>query len=114
PHLTSQYRFYYRDAKGGNEMMPYEMVRESFLRFGERREKLRMLYAEVRLIEEQVANMERAAADYSEAVPLYPIDLTILHFVLVDVFVMIRQHPELLGVIQELRRQLALIRVRAE
>ncbi len=114
PHMTSDSRFYYRDAKGGNEIMPYEMIRESFLRFGERLDKLRMFYSEICLINQQIREIQATADTVHTGMPLYPIDLTVLNLTLVDVFFIVRDHSAVMGALQEMRRHLGMLRVHAD
>jgi hypothetical protein len=112
--MTRDSRFYYRDAKGGNNLMPYEMIRESFLRFGERIEKLRALHGEIALVEEQIHHMAQQASDAPDSLPVHPLDLMVLNILLVNALPLIRRDQELLSQIQSLRRQLALLRAHAE
>ena len=47
PHMKSDVGRFYLRSKCGNKLMTYEEVKESFLRYEERRTKLKLLYIEI-------------------------------------------------------------------
>ncbi|PWU79496.1 MAG: hypothetical protein DLM72_17175 [Candidatus Nitrosopolaris wilkensis] len=87
--------------------MTYEQIKEAFLRYEERRNKLNLLYIELMstslIAQELVIPDDRVDRDYS----LHYFDTTIITSLLPDIYGIIHDDYELLGGLLKLRIQLA-------
>src|SRR5438034_404633 len=90
PHSTSEGVFYYRTNEG-NRTMSYEQVRDGFLRYEERRTKVKLLLLELLTLEGDAKGTIVQAPGYS----LATLDTTVMNSILPDVYDMIQDDADL-------------------
>jgi Putative DNA-binding domain len=117
PHMYDG-KFYYRGNKG-NETMTHQQVKEYFLRYEERRSKLKLLYTEIfsnsiiaqEIIE--VSNKEITSNSHTQERFLHysPLrfEVTVISSILPDIFSIIQEDNEMLVFLLRLRLQLSTI-----
>jgi predicted HTH transcriptional regulator len=82
PHVTPEGLFYYRTNEG-KKLMSYEQVRDGFLRYEERRTKIKLLLIELVTLE---ADAKAAAPPPEQGYSVTTLDTTILSSILPDVY----------------------------
>jgi hypothetical protein len=117
PHMYNG-RFYYRTNKG-NDIMNYQQVKEAFLRYEERKSKLKLLYIEIfsnSIIAHEIlwTSNKVISHNYSTGerfLPYSPLkfEVTVMSALLPDVFSIIQEDNELLEILLRLRLQLSTI-----
>lgn len=107
PHMTDEGRFYYRTNEG-NKIMSYEQVKESFLRYEERRHKMNLLYIELisnLSVAKGMLVTEQIDTNYS----LLSFDTDVISDLLPDIYSIIQTDRELVQLLVRLRIQMSIV-----
>ncbi len=103
PHVTPEGIFYYRTNEG-NKQMSYEQIRDSFLRYEERRTKVKLLFVELVNLQADVKatliSPDRASQEYS----LTTLETGVVNSLLPDIYSMIHEDEELVSDLLMIRR----------
>jgi len=108
PHVTDGGLFYYRTNEG-NKLMSYQGIKEGFLRYEERRHKMKLLYVELLSISTDanatIIVPARRSMDYS----MVTLEASSLTSLLTDVYSMIQDDSKLVQDLLEIRRIVSVI-----
>jgi len=102
PHVTPEGIFYYRTNEG-NKQMSYEQIRDSFLRYEERRTKIKLLFVELLNLEGEVKGT-LVATTQPPQYSLVTLDTAVLNSLLPDVYSMIHEDSQLVRDLLSIRR----------
>jgi hypothetical protein len=102
PHMTDKGNFYYRTNKG-NEIMGHSEVKDEFLRFEERRHKLRLLYSELITNKEIAETLVTNDAELGRKYPITEFQTDVIINLLPDVYYLIQDNRDLLRALLDLR-----------
>jgi hypothetical protein len=102
PKHPERWRFTKRTDKG-TEDMSYEEIRMTFLQYYEKRVTLQLLRAELESIRAEAPAGTLPAPGTNQHLALVEFDLATLQSVLVDVFTVIAERPQLLRALYEIR-----------
>ena len=103
PHITGEGIFYYRTNEG-NKQMSYEQIRDSFLRYEERRTKVKLLFVELVNLEADVKATVISPGRASQEYSLTTLDTAVLNSLLPDVYSMIHEDEQLVVDLLLIRR----------
>ena len=104
PHASPEGFFYYRTNEG-NRLMSYEQVRDGFLRYEERRTKVKLLLVELATLEDDA----KAAIPTERGYSLAMLDTTVINSILPDVYSMIQDDAQLVKDLSQIRRMTAMM-----
>jgi hypothetical protein len=104
PHANGEGAFYYRTNEG-NEMMSYEQIRDGFLRYEERRSKMKLLLVELVTLEGDAKATISPPGRYS----LATLDTTVINSILPDVYSMIQDDIMLVKDLIQIRRMVSIM-----
>jgi len=104
PHANGEGAFYYRTNEG-NEMMSYEQIRDGFLRYEERRSKMKLLLVELVTLEGDAKATISPPPGYS----ITPLDTTVINSILPDVYSMIQDDTALVKDLVQIRRMVSIM-----
>lgn len=99
PHSTSDGVFYYRTNEG-NRIMSYEQVRDGFLRYEERRTKVKLLLVELATLDGDAKATMATPPKYS----LTTLDTSVMNSILPDVYSMIQDDNETVKDLVQIKR----------
>jgi hypothetical protein len=109
PHMNESGKFYYR-TNSGNELMSYEQIRVAFLRYEERRHKLRLLYTEIIYMKTVAESIKNASAlDGSGNFSASLFDDTVIISLMPDIFPLIEKDQELVKLLFQIRSYLSAV-----
>ncbi len=106
PHMNEKSRFYYR-TNSGNELMSYEQVREAFLSYEQREQKLRLLYTELLYNKEIADIIRKRSTEASTEISLSYFEVDVILRLLADIYPIIAKDQELVDVILRVRYDLS-------
>jgi len=96
-------RVFWKRTPGGCEQMSYDEIQEQFLRYEERRDKLKLLFIELLLNRENLQQMSAITeAQYS----LLTLDSSVLDRLLVDTYSVVQEEGQLIRILLTLRTQI--------
>ncbi len=108
PHATPEGVFYYRTNEG-NKQMSYEQIRDSFLRYEERKTKVKLLLVELANLKDDAKGTlvppNRVSQDYS----LVTLETAVLNSLLSDIYSMIHEETQLTTDLFTIRKQATLM-----
>jgi hypothetical protein len=111
PHMTENGVFYYRTNKG-NEIMDYEQVKEAFLRYEERKHKLRFLYTEL-LYNNRVADSISGFHGDPGGDSDFPMFSTeVITNLMPDIYMLIQDNPDLIRKLFDLREGMGAVNLK--
>lgn len=105
PHMTENGNFYYRTNKG-NEIMQYQQVKEGFLNYEERRQKLELLYMELVSAMVMAKHLSDQDENETEKWSLGGYDINILSSLIPDVYPLIQHDIDLTKLLFRIRMQM--------
>ncbi len=105
PHITPEGFFYYRTNEG-NKLMSYEQIRDGFLRYEEKRTKIKLLYIELITIE---ADAKSTVVTTPGSYSLVSLDTSVLNSLLPDIYAMIQEDTELVKDLLQIRRMVSIM-----
>ena len=107
PHIPQipDKRLFWKRTPGGCEHMSYNEIQEQFLRYEERREKLKLLFIELLLNQENLQSMS-SVANVESQYSLLTLDSDVLDRLLVDTFSVIQGEHQLIKILLTLRTQI--------
>ncbi len=108
PHIPEAYdkRVFWKRTPGGCEQMSYDEIQEQFIRNGERRDKLKLLFIELLLNRE---NLQQMSVIEESKYSLVTLDSSVLDRLLVDTYSVIQEEIELIRILLTLRTQIRAI-----
>ena len=113
PHLprSRDKRIFWKRTPGGCEQMSREEIEEQFLRYEERRDKLKLLFVELLLNRENLTDISRVKdGQYS----LMTLETGVLDRLLVDVYSVLQAERRLVRILLTLRNQIQIINANAK
>ena len=112
PHINTKDRIFYYRTNNGNEPMSHEQIKESFLRYEDRRHKLNLLYIELlsnsKIAEELLRTANLGIIDVLNFSP-HKFEVSLLTSLLPDVYNIIYNDRETLVSLIKLRLQMLTI-----
>lgn len=110
PQVPDQ-RLFWKRTPGGCEIMSYDEIQEQFLRFEERRDKLKLLFIELMVNRENLQSYRSIeAGQYS----LVILDSNVLDRLLVDTYSVVQAESRLIQILITLRTQIRVANVKAQ
>ncbi len=113
PHIPMQVdkRIFWKRTPGGCEQMTFKEIQEQFLRYEERREKLKLLFIELLCNREQLQEMSAIEkGKYS----LATLDSAVLDHLLVDTFSIVSTEVGLIRILLTLRNEIRITNNKAK
>lgn len=113
PHVPQapDQRLFWKRTPGGCEIMSYDEIQEQFLRYEERRDKLKLLFIEVLLNRE---NLQQFLSFEANKYSLVTLDSGVLDRLLVDTYSVVQEDHRLIKILLTLRTQIRVSNVRAQ
>jgi Putative DNA-binding domain len=113
PHIPQPLdkRIFWKRTPGGCEPMSYEEIQEQFLRYEERRDKLKLLFIELLLNRD---NLETMSAVSDGQYSLVTLDTGVLDRLVVDTYSVVQAEVRLIQILLTLRSDIRVINVRAQ
>ncbi len=105
PHIPQSLdkRVFWKRTPGGCEQMSYDEIQEQFLRYEERRDKLKLLFIELLLNRE---NLQQMSAITEGQYSLLTLDSSVLDRLLVDTYSVVQEEGQLIRILLTLRTQI--------
>lgn len=105
PHIPQSLdkRVFWKRTPGGCEQMSYDEIQEQFLRYEERRDKLKLLFIELLLNRE---NLQQMSAITEGQYSLLTLDSSVLDRLLVDTYSVVQEERQLIRILLTLRTQI--------
>jgi Putative DNA-binding domain len=110
PRAPDQSLFWKR-TPGGCEIMSYDEIQEQFLRYEERRDKLKLLFIELLLNRE---NLQRFLSVEANEYSLVTLDSGVLDRLLVDTYSVVQEDHRLIQILLTLRTQIRVSNAKAQ
>ena len=112
PHIpqASDKRSFWKRTPGGCEPMSYEEIQEQFLRYEERRDKLKLLFIELLLNRE---HLQQVSAIEAGTYSLLTLDSSVLDRLLVDTYSVVQGEHQLIRILLTLRSQIRVTNAKA-
>lgn len=113
PHIPQapDQRLFWKRTPGGCEPMSYDEIQEQFLRYEERREKLKLLFVELLLNRE---NLQQIYVKEPNKYSLITLDSGVLDRLLVDTYSVVQGERRLISILLTLRTQIRVANVKAQ
>jgi hypothetical protein len=113
PHIPQalDQHFFWKRTPGGCEPMSYDEIQEQFLRYEERREKLKLLFVELLLNRE---NLQQSYVTEPNKYSLITLDSSVLDRLLVDTYSVVQDEQQLIRILLTLRTQIRVANVKAQ
>jgi hypothetical protein len=113
PHIpqTTEQRFFWKRTPGGCEIMSYNEIQEQFLRYEERRDKLKLLLIELLLNRENIREFKSVEAGKFSLVTL---DSAVLDRLLVDTYSVLQGEIRLIQILLTLRTQIRVANTKSQ
>jgi hypothetical protein len=113
PHIpqATEQRFFWKRTPGGCEIMNYEEIQEQFLRYEERRDKLKLLLIELLLNRENLRGLKSIEpGKYS----LVTLDSAVLDRLLVDTYSVLQDEIRLIQILLTLRTHIRVANTKSQ
>ncbi len=113
PHMPRERDkgIFWKRTPGGCEAMSYDEIREQFLRYEERREKVKLLLIELLFNREALQEMAMVSEG---AYSLVTLDSSVLDRLLVDTYSVVQSEPRLIQILLTLRRSIRIINAKTQ
>jgi predicted HTH transcriptional regulator len=113
PHipLVPDKRVFWKRTPGGCEQMTYEEIQEQFLRYEERREKVKLLFIELLLNRE---NLQGMSAVQEGTYSLVTLDSGVLDRLLVDTYSVVQEEIRLIQILLTLRTNIRVMNAKTQ
>lgn len=113
PHIpiAPDKRVFWKRTPGGCEPMTYEEIQEQFLRYEERREKVKLLFIELLLNRE---NLQGMSAIQEGKYSLITLDSGVLDRLLVDTYSVVQQEARLVQILLTMRTNIRVINAKTQ
>ena len=113
PHMPREQDkgIFWKRTPGGCEPMSYDEIREQFLRYEERREKVKLLLIELLFNREALQEMAMVSEG---AYSLVTLDSNVLDRLLVDTYSVVQSEPRLIQILLTLRRSIRIINAKTQ
>jgi hypothetical protein len=114
PHITRKpdQRIFWKRTPAGCEQMTFSEIREQFLRYEERRDKLKLLFIELLVNREDLNGASRIEG--SDTYSLVTLDSSVLDRLLVDTYSVIQGEHQLIRILLTMRGQIRLANTKAK